>query len=96
MKGDEESYSQNFTVEESSRQGSGLSAILYALHAAKVIEDVEKTGKGTAVGNKIISAIGCQEEITLIILEREDEDVMIETMTKSAEGDQIIFSEEKS
>ena len=95
IKGDEESYSQNFTVEESIRQGSGLSAILYAQHAAKVIEDVEKTGKGTAVGNKIIPDIGWQDDITLIIPEREDEDIMIKTMTKSTEENQIMFSEEK-
>ena len=80
IKGDKESYSQNFTVEESIRQGSGLSAILYAQHAAKVIEDVEKTGKGTVVGSKIIPAIGWQDDITLIIPEREDEDIMIKTM----------------
>ena len=60
-----------------------------------MIEDVEKTGKGTAVGNKIIPAIGWQDDITLIIPEREDEDVMIKTMTKSAEENRIIFSEEK-
>eukprot|EP00112_Aurelia_sp_Birch-Aquarium-sp1_P009489 Seg208.12 transcript_id=Seg208.12/GoldUCD/mRNA.D3Y31 product="LINE-1 retrotransposable element ORF2 protein" pseudo=true protein_id=Seg208.12/GoldUCD/D3Y31 len=95
IKGDEESYSQNFTVEESIRQGSGLSAILYAQHAAKVIEDVEKTGRGTAIGRKIVPAIGWQDDITLIIPEREDEAVMIQAMTKSAEENQIIFSEEK-
>ena len=75
-------------MEESFIQGSALSSILYAQDAAKVIDDVEKTGKGTVVGNKIIPAIGLKDDITLIIPESEDEDVMIKAMTKSSEENQ--------
>ena len=46
IKFDEEQYSQNFEVEDSIRQGSGLSAILYAQHAAKIIEDLEDIDNG--------------------------------------------------
>ena len=38
IKCEEERYSEEFEVEESIRQGRGLSAILYTQHAGKIIE----------------------------------------------------------
>ena len=51
----EEQYSQIFEVEDSIRQGSGLSAILYAQHAAKIIEDLEEMDIGIKIGGKNLS-----------------------------------------
>ena len=58
IKFDEEQYSQTFEVEDSIRQGSGLSAILYAQHAAKIIEDLEEIDIGIKIGGKTFPAIG--------------------------------------
>ena len=41
IKEDSQTYSSEFTVEESIRQGSCVSAILYAQHVASVVEDLE-------------------------------------------------------
>ncbi len=55
----QEKDSDYFEVEESIRQGSGLSAILYAQQAAKVMEELEDTkGRGKRflrLDGKIIS-----------------------------------------
>ena len=68
IKCDEERYSQEFEVEESIRQGSGLSAILYAQHAGKIIEDLQsENGIGTEMGEMKVPAIGWQDDITAII-----------------------------
>ena len=65
IKCDEERYSEEFEVEESIRQGSGLSAILYSQHAVKIIEDLQKeNGIGTEMK---VPAIGWQDDITAII-----------------------------
>ena len=96
IKSDEERYSEEFKVEESIRQGSGLSAILYAQHAGKIIEYLQKeNGIGTEMGEMKVPAIGWQDDITAIINDPEEEDKYIEIMEKSAKENRIIFSKEK-
>ena len=95
IKFDQEQYSQTFEVEDSIRQGSGLSAILYAQHAAKIIEDLEEIDVGIKIGGKTFPAIGWQDDITVIISDREEEQRITEILRKSAVKNRITFSEEK-
>ena len=95
IKFDEEQYSQTFEVEDSIRQGSGLSAILYAQHAAKIIEDLEEIDNGIKIGGRVFPAIGWQDDITVIISDREEEERITEILRKSAVKNRITFSEEK-
>ena len=82
IKCDEERYSEEFEVEESIREGNGLSAILYAQHA--VIGDLQKEhGIGTEMGEMQVPAIGWEDDITAIIKDPEEQEKFIEIMTKS-------------
>ena len=94
IKFDEEQYSQTFEVEDSIRQGSGLSAILYAQHAAKITEDLEEIDNGIEIGGNVFPAIGWQDDITVIISDREEEERITEILRNSAVKNRISFSEE--
>ena len=60
------SHSTIFDVEESLKQGGGLSAILYGQHIGAVIEGLEKEKLGPKVGNIHVPALAWQDDVTLL------------------------------
>ena len=89
-------YSDEFEVEESIRQGSCLSAIIYAQHIAKVVEDLEEKDFGRKVGKCKIPAIAWQDDVTLIPEGEEEEDQMIKVFEKGTRENRINLSEKKT
>ena len=83
IKEDSQTYSSEFTAEESIRQGSCLSAILYAQHVASVVEDLEEKEMGKQIGRVRIPAIAWQDDITLLPNGKEEEEKMIKEFEKS-------------
>ena len=77
------SHSDVFEVEESLKQGGGLSAILYGQHIGAVVEDMEEEKLGPKVGNILVPALAWQDDVTLIPKNAEEEPVMIESFEKS-------------
>ena len=93
---DEDLYSKYFEVEEAIRQGSGLSAILYAQHAGKIIEELDEEDiNDMAIGEMKVPAIGWQDDITVILNNENTEEEIIKKLEESAERNRIIFSEDK-
>ena len=96
IKMDEDLYSKYFEVEEAIRQGSGLSAILYAQHAGKIIEELDEEDiNDMAIGEMKVPAIGWQDDITVILNNENTEEEIIKKLEESAERNRIIFSEDK-
>ena len=59
-------HSEDFVVEESVKQGGGLSAILYGQHISSVIEDMEKAKLGPKIGSIHVPALAWQDDVTLV------------------------------
>ena len=95
IKHDEKTFSKEFNVEESIRQGSGLSAILYAQHSGKLIEDCEQQNVGTLMGSIHVPAIGWQDDITMMARNQKQEDKIVNVTVNSAKEQKINFSEDK-
>ena len=87
--------SNTLEVEESIRQGSSLSAILYAQHAGTLIEDLQKEELGLKIGNMFIPAIGWQDDITMIAKNKDEETKMSEVIEESSKRNRIYFSNDK-
>ena len=54
-------HSEEFLVEESIKQGGGLSAILYGQHISGVIEDLVEKNLGAKIGNIHVPALAWQD-----------------------------------
>ena len=89
------SHSDVFEVEESLKQGGGLSAILYGQHIGAVVEDMEEKKLGPKVGNILVPALAWQDDVTLIPKNDEEEPVMIESFEKSTEKNRVKLAIEK-
>ena len=50
-------HSKEFDVEESVKQGGGLSAILYGQHISGVVEDLEEENLGPRIGSIHVPAV---------------------------------------
>ena len=81
-------------MEESIRQG-GLSAILYAQHAGKTIENCENLNLGTMMGSQHVPAVGWQDDITILAEDNEMEKRIVDSVIKTAKEERIVFSKEK-
>ena len=90
-KGDKRS--DELTVEESIRQGSALSAILYAQHAAVMIEDLQIEKLGAKINEIQVPAIGWQDDITMIPQNEEEAEAMTHTIHRSSKTNRIKFSD---
>ena len=95
IKHDTQKHSEEFEVEESLRQGGGLSAIFYAQHVGSVVEDLEKKGYGRKVGNVKIPAVAWQDDVTLVPNNKEEEKDMIKEFEVSTEKNRVKLAIEK-
>ena len=88
-----ETTSEPLTVEESIRQGSVLSANIYAQHAATLIEDMEEKEMGIKIQDIFAPAIGWQDDITMIPQSEEETEQMTKAIEESARKNRIRFSD---
>ena len=88
-------HSEEFDVEESIKQGGGLSAILYGQHISGVLEDLEKEELGVKIGSMYVPALAWQDDITLLPKDEEEEPVMINTFENSTERNRVKLAIEK-
>ena len=88
-------YSGMFSVEESVRQGEGLSAILYGNHAGKVMEYMERVKIGNEIGRKLIPGVAWQDDIIILTNNEEDENRLINTLNKSTKHNRITLEPSK-
>jgi hypothetical protein len=88
-------HSNMFIVEESLKQGGGLSAILYGQHIGAVIEDLEEEQLGPTIGTLRVPALAWQDDVTLIPEETEEERLMIESFEQSTEKNRVRLAIEK-
>ena len=95
IKEDSQTHTEEFTVEESLRQGGCLSAILYGQHVGSVVEDLEKKYLGKQIGKVKIPAVAWQDDVTLIPYGKEEETVMIKEFERSTEKNRITLALEK-
>ena len=95
IKYDEEIYSEEFNVEDSLRQGGGLSAILYAQHVGKIIENCVERKIGTKINEEHIPAVGWQDDVTILAEDSKMEKELIEEIEKTAKKQRIKFSADK-
>ena len=84
IKYDQEIYSEEFNVEDSLRQGDGLSAILYAQHVGKIIENCVERKIGTKINEEHIPAVGWQDDVTILAEDSKMEKELIEEIEKTA------------
>ena len=89
IKEDTQLHSEEFMAEESIRQGSCLSAILYGQHVASVVEDVQAKDLGKKIGSIRIPAVAWQDDVTLIPSDEEEEEKMVMEFEKSTEKNRI-------
>ena len=83
IKEDSHTHTEEFTVEESLKQGGCLSANLYGRHVGSVVEDLEKKYLGKQIGKVEIPAVACQDDVTLIPYGKEEETVMIKEFERN-------------
>ena len=95
IKHDTKTHSEEFEVEESLRQGGGLSAIFYGQHVGAVVEDLERKDLGKKIGNVKIPAIAWQDDVTLIPNGKEEEEDLISEFESSTEKNRIKLAIEK-
>ena len=95
IKWDEVTHSEEFDVEGSVRQGSGLSAILYGQHAGCTIEKCEKEKIGSKLAEQYVPAVGWQDDITMLASDDEEEKEIVKYVLQSAKENKIQFSDEK-
>ena len=88
-------YSEEFNVEDSLRQGGGLSAILYAQHVGKIIENCVERKIGTKINEEHIPAVGWQDDATILAEDSKMEKELIEEIEKTAKKQRIKFSADK-
>ena len=88
IKEDIKTHSEEFTAEESIRQGGGLSAILYGQHVSSVVEDLEEEKMGPKIGGIHVPALAWQDDVTLIPNNKEEEYRMIDNFERSTEKKQ--------
>ena len=89
IKEDIKTHSEEFTAEESIRQGGGLSAILYGQHVSSVVEDLEEEKMGPKIGGIHVPALAWQDDVTLIPNNKEEEYRMIDNFERSTEKNRI-------
>ena len=77
IKEDSQTHTEEFTVEESLRQGGCLSAILYGQDVGSVVEDLEKKYLRKQIGKVKIPAVAWRDDLTFIPYGKEEETVMI-------------------
>ena len=82
-------HSKEFEVEESIKQGGGLSAILYGQHISGVIEDLEKEELGLKIGSIHVPALAWQDDITLLPKDEEEEPIMIHHFENSTDRNRV-------
>ena len=95
IKEDSQTHTEEFTVEESLRQGGCLSAILYGQDVGSVVEDLENKYLEKQIGKVKISAVAWQDDVTLIPHGKEEETVMIKEFERSTEKNRITLALEK-
>ena len=88
-------HSEEFDVEESVKQGGGLSAILYGQHISGVVEDLEEEKLGPKIGSIHVPALAWQDDITLIPGDENEESKMIESFEKSTDKNRVRLAIEK-
>ena len=88
-------HSEIFDVEESLKQGGGLSAILYGQHISGVLEDLEDEELGPRIGSMRVPALAWQDDITLIPKDHKEESKMIEVFEKSTDKNRVKLAIEK-
>ena len=88
-------HSEIFEVEESIKQGGGLSAILYGQHIGAIVEDMEKEQLGPKVGNIHVPALAWQDDVTLLPRDMDEEPIMIESFEKSTDKNRVKLAIEK-
>ena len=89
------SHSEIFDVEESIKQGGGLSAILYGQHIGSVVEDLEENELGPKIGSMHVPAIAWQDDVTLIPKDTDEEAEMISTFEDSTDRNRVRLAIEK-
>ena len=90
-----EERSEEFEIQDSVRQGSGLSTSNYGQHTAKVIEDVEEEDVGGVLNGRKVPIIGWQDDLNSIVVKKEEENLTVETFVKSADENKIMLSKSK-
>ena len=88
-------HSEVFDVEESIKQGGGLSAILYGQHIGSVVEDLEEEKFGPKIGSMHVPAIAWQDDVTLIPKDDEEETKMIDIFEESTDRNRVRLAIEK-
>ena len=88
-------HSDEFIVEESLKQGGGLSAILYGQHVSGVIEDLVQEELGPKVGTIHVPALAWQDDVTLLPKDDKEEPIMIEKFEISTDSNRIKLAIEK-
>ena len=88
-------HSEEFDVEESVKQGGGLSAILYGQHISGVVEDLEEEKLGPKIGSIHVPALAWQDDITLIPGDENEESKMIKSFEKSTDKNRVRLAIEK-
>ena len=88
-------HSSEFIVEESVRQGGGLSAILYGQHVSSVVEDLESQKMGPTIGRIQVPAVAWQDDLTLFPDGKDEEEKMIGHFEKSTDKNRITLAIEK-
>ena len=89
------SHSEVFEVEESLKQGGGLSAILYGQHIGAVVEEMEEEKLGPKVGNIYIPALAWQDDVTLLPKDSGEEQKIIESFERSTDQNRVKLAIEK-
>ena len=89
IKHDTQNHCEEFEVEESIRQGGGLSAIFYGQHVGCVVEDLEKKNFGKQIGDVKIPAVAWQDDVTLIPKDKKEESDMITEFEHSTDENRI-------
>ena len=95
IKKDSNHHSEEFIVEESLKQGGGLSAILYGQHISGTIEDLEEKKMGLKVGNIHVPALAWQDDVTLLPKDNDEEPAMIKAFENSTEKNRVKLAIEK-
>ena len=88
-------HSKTFVVEESLKQGGGLSAILYGQHIGAVVENLEKQNMGSRIGTMDVLALAWQDDVTLLPKDEDEETNMIDVFEQSTDKNRVRLAIEK-
>ena len=83
-------------MEDSTRQGSGFSAILYGQHAGKTIEKCEEKELGTKMVNQHVPAIGWQDDITILASDNTAEKNIISSIMQTTNKRGLYFQKKNA